>query len=239
MAEAQLEGRMRLRPTAILCASEVLTPAIRRRVAEAFGSEPFDVYGATETATVACECAAHRGLHLFEDLVVSEVVDERDHPVPIGQPGARVLVTVLFARTLPLIRYAMSDAPILQAGACACGRPYALLAGVEGRADETLRLPGKAGGEVAVHPVVFYRVMEAATGHEWQVVREASGLRVDVALAAQVDAAAVTAGITAALERAGVAPVPIALRAVARVERGKSGKAARVRSEARPDHTRA
>ena len=48
-------------------------------------------------------------MHLFEDLVITEVVDADNRPVPPGQYGAKVLVTVLFSRTLPLIRYEMSD----------------------------------------------------------------------------------------------------------------------------------
>ena len=53
-------------------------------------------------------------MHLFEDLVITEVVDADNQPVPPGEYGAKVLVTVLFSRTLPLIRYEMSDS--LQVG---------------------------------------------------------------------------------------------------------------------------
>jgi hypothetical protein len=36
------------------------------------------------------------GMHLFEDLVITEVVDPDNQPVPPGEYGAKVLVTVLF-----------------------------------------------------------------------------------------------------------------------------------------------
>ena len=51
----------------------------------------------------------HKGLHLFEDLVITEVVDEKNRPVSPGAYGDKVLMTVLFGRTQPLIRYGMSD----------------------------------------------------------------------------------------------------------------------------------
>ena len=37
------------------------------------------------------------------------MVDERNRPVPAGELGAKVLVTVPFSRTQPLLRYEMSD----------------------------------------------------------------------------------------------------------------------------------
>jgi phenylacetate-CoA ligase len=35
-------------------------------------------------------------MHLFEDLVMTEVVDEDNRPVPPGVYGTKVLVTALF-----------------------------------------------------------------------------------------------------------------------------------------------
>jgi phenylacetate-CoA ligase len=62
-------------------------------------------------------------MHLFEDLVITEVVDEGNRPVPLGVYGEKVLVTVLFSRTLPLIRYELSDSvrPSISPY-CPCGR---------------------------------------------------------------------------------------------------------------------
>jgi phenylacetate-CoA ligase len=121
LAEEQLAGRLRLAPRAVMCSSEVLTPDSRARIRSAFGVEPFNVYAATEPAGVAAECERHR-LHLFEDLVITEVVDDRNRPVPVGEVGAKVLVTVLFSRTQPLIRYEMSDTISLSESHCECGR---------------------------------------------------------------------------------------------------------------------
>ena len=89
--------------------SQVLTDSTRRLAAAAWGRSPYNVYAATETSGIAAERGEHDGMHLFEDLVITEVVDADNQPVPPGEYGAKVLVTVLFSRTVPLIRYEMSD----------------------------------------------------------------------------------------------------------------------------------
>jgi phenylacetate-coenzyme A ligase PaaK-like adenylate-forming protein len=132
LADEQAAGRLRIRPRAVMCSSEMLTGESRRRIHQAFGVEPFDVYAATETAGVAAECE-RRNKHLFEDLLIIEMVDDRNRPVPPGETGAKLLVTVLFSRTQPLIRYEMSDRLSLSPDACPCGRTFGLVGGVDGR----------------------------------------------------------------------------------------------------------
>jgi phenylacetate-CoA ligase len=231
LAEEKLAGRLHIQPRAVMCASEVITPGARARVKEAFGVEPFDVYGATETATVASECEHHKGMHLYDDLVITEIVDEHGYPVPPGTYGARVLVTVLFSRTLPLIRYEMSDSPAYSTLTCRCGRPFALISGVQGRADETLRLPGASGVEISVHPVVFHKLLETVSGHGWQVVLEDARLRVEVVTDGPLDGAALATSIDVELKRIGVTPPPVVVERVGAIRRGLSGKAPLVRSE--------
>jgi phenylacetate-CoA ligase len=137
------------------------------------------VYAATEPAGIASECEQHRGMHLFEDLVITEVVDENNKPVPPGVYGERVLVTVLFSRTMPLIRYEMSDSVRLASSPhCPCGRPFALIDGIQGRAEDVLRFPAKSGGQVSVQPIIFHRVMDAVPAGGWQVAQGSEGLTV-------------------------------------------------------------
>ena len=109
LAEAQLADRLMIMPRFVFSASEVLTDSTRRLASVAWGRSPYNVYAATETSGIAAECGEHAGMHLFEDLVITEVVDADNQPVPPGEYGAKVLVTVLSSRTVPLIRYEMSD----------------------------------------------------------------------------------------------------------------------------------
>jgi phenylacetate-CoA ligase len=87
LAEEQLARRLRISPGFVFASSEVFTEQARRRVEEAWGEKAFEVYAATEPAGIASECEQHRGMHLFEDLVMTEVVDEMNMPVPPGVYG--------------------------------------------------------------------------------------------------------------------------------------------------------
>jgi phenylacetate-CoA ligase len=173
LAEEQLAGRLRISPGFVFSASEVLTNEAKWRTEKAWGRKPFDVYAATETAGIASECGLHRGMHLFEDLVITEVVDEQNRSVPPGVYGEKVLVTVLFSRTMPLIRYEMSDSvKLAEQPYCPCGRPFALIEDIQGRAEDVLRFPAVSGGEISVQPIVLHRVMDAVPSGGWQIVQE-------------------------------------------------------------------
>ena len=173
LADEQLAGRLRIQPGKTFTSSEVLTDETRRRVRLAWGDEPFNQYGATETADIAAEYKSCRHMHLFEDLVVVEVVDEHHQPVPPGTYGAKLLVTTLFSRTQPLIRYELNDSVRLATDTCPSGLPFAMLEGIQGRVEDALHLPARSGGRVAVQPLVFNRVMDILPVSGWQIVQEA------------------------------------------------------------------
>lgn len=173
LAEEQLAGRLRIRPQVVFTSSEVLTPQARQRVQQAWGDEPFDQYGATETADIAAEYRACRRMHLFEDLLLAEVVDDHNRPVPPGEYGAKVLITTLFSRTQPLIRYELNDSVRISTEEHACQLPFAVLENIQGRREDTLELPGRLGGRVTVQPLVFNRVMDVIPVSGWQVIQEA------------------------------------------------------------------
>lgn len=232
LAEEQLAGRLHIRPEAVFCASEVLTASTKARATEAWGRPPFEVYAATEPAGIASACPEGR-MHLYEDLVIPEVVDDDGRAVPVATSGARLLVTVLFSRTLPLLRYELDDRVRLSADTCPCGRPYGLLDGVEGRSDEVLDLPAPGGGTRALHPVVFHQVLEPVPAHGWQVVDRGTELEVLVARpGADFDPEGVTRRLEAALAQAGVVAPPIRVHAVDAIPRGATAKSRQVRREA-------
>ena len=116
-------------------------------------------------------------MHFFDDLVISEVVDEQYRPVPRGEYGAKILVTTLFSRTQPLIRYELNDSVRVSAEPHDCGLPFAVLEGIQGRVENSLMLPAASGGEVLIRPLVINRIMDIVPVSGWQVVQQAdSGL---------------------------------------------------------------
>jgi phenylacetate-coenzyme A ligase PaaK-like adenylate-forming protein len=178
LADEQLTGRLHIVPQVIFTISEVLTDETRRDVERAWGKPPFDQYGATEAGGIAAECEHHCGMHLYEDLVITEVVDKDHRPVPPGFYGDKLLITVLFNYAQPLIRYELSDSVRLASEPCLCRRPFARIAAIQGRTEDILYFPTATGGEVAVHPYAFERVMDRVPASGWQVLQEDDGLRV-------------------------------------------------------------
>lgn len=230
LAEEQAAGRLAIAPRAVMSASEVLTPDARARIHAAFGVDPTDVYGATETAGIASQCERRR-MHLYEDLLIVEVVDEDSRPVPAGTMGARLLVTVLFSRTQPLIRYELTDRVAMSADACPCGRPFALVEAIEGREEDVLRMTGRGGRTVAVHPNVFHAVLEPISVAAWQVVQEDDGVRVLLAGAAPaVTSDGVGRLVRDALVSTGVEEPRVQVDLVEAIPRTKLGKAPLIRA---------
>lgn len=225
LADEQRAGRLAIRPISVIASSEVITAELRERVRRAFGSELFEVYAATEPAGVASHCDLH-ALHLYEDLVIAEVVDEHERPVPAGSYGDHLLVTVLFSRTMPLIRYAMSDSVQLSSATCPCGRPFGLIEAIQGRREDLLRLAGRGADHVIVQPNVFHRVMEPLPVHGWQIVQEPSILRIRVVdTEREVDDASLVAALERALADVGAVAPRIVVERVDAIARTRLGKA--------------
>jgi phenylacetate-CoA ligase len=227
LADEQMAGRLRIAPSHCATSAEVLTAETRRRVREAWGVRVFETYGATEYAPIAAECAAGRR-HLFEDGAVIENVDERGRPVPPGEMGDRVLLTIFNRRTQPLIRYEISDMLRVSNAACECGRPFRCLEEIEGRQEDVLYFRSRVQSEtlIAVHPNVFHRLLETVPAAGWQVVHDDWGITVN--LTGLRDDAAVSrieSEVRQLLEAEEVEVPPVRVNRVAELRRGKTGKA--------------
>ncbi len=224
LAEEQHGGRLAICPQGVVSASEVLTEETRGRLRAAFGVEPTNVYGATETAGIASECRQGR-LHRYEDLVIAEIVDEQNRPVAPGEFGSKLLVTVLFSRSQPLIRYEMSDRVQAVTGECPDGLPFALIGGIDGRKEDVLTLAG-----VTVHPNIFHEVLERLEVAGWQVIDEGDRLLVLLAHPAPgIDLSTIRDRIVSALAAIGVRGVDVEMRGVDTIPRTALGKAPLIR----------
>jgi putative adenylate-forming enzyme len=227
LANEQIGGRLHIRPLAAMSASEVLTAESRERIRRAWGVNAFDVYAATEPAGIASECEQHTGLHLYEDLVLTEIVDEENRAVPAGTFGAKVLVTVLFRTTQPLIRYEISDRVAAVEGVCACGRPFLRIASVEGRQEDVLTMArGVQGTTAKVHPNVFHEPLDVLPVGAWQVVQTGpAAVRILVTEANGIDDEAVIGAVRSSLRRVGVSEATVRIERVREIPRTALGKA--------------
>ncbi len=182
LALEQLEGRLRIAPLVVCTTSEVRTEEMNANIRAAWGVEPFDLYGTTESL-YAGDCEHHQGMHVFEDLGLMEVLDEHGDPVPDGVTGAKLLVTSFIKRTQPLLRYEISDMVARTTARCPCGRPLARMVSVEGRSDDVLHLAGADGRTVAVHPLTLRSPMAVLSElRQYKIVHDDDGLHVLVVL---------------------------------------------------------
>ena len=223
LAEEQLDGRLRIAPTVVGTSSEVLTAEMRRRIRDAWGVEPIDFYGTTEAAVPAASRQGQAGMDILEDLVVLEVVDRHDQPVPPGTPGHKVLLTNLVNHTQPLIRYELTDSVTLAEGPNPLGLPYARIAAVDGRSDDIITFPAAGGGEVAVHPLRLRAPFTAlAEVRQYQIRHDHAGLHVRVVLQESAPAdtpARVRATLVEELRAAGALPPPVEVVPVPEIQR--------------------
>jgi phenylacetate-CoA ligase len=232
LADEQLEGRLEIDPEMIVTTSEVQTDDIVRRMAAAWDQRPANAYASTEAPGIAIESRDHVRMHVCEESLVLEVVDDSGRPVPPGEPGNNVLLTNLVNRAQPLIRYELSDSVVLASGPDPTGRPYSRVERVDGRSDDILRFPARDGGEVAVHPhrlrAPFSVLLDVRA---YQIVNEPDCLRVRIVPRDPAPAELperVRAAISRALDAAGAAPAEIRVEPVAEIER-EGGHAAKVK----------
>ncbi len=122
-----------INPRWIATIGSILTKPLRKLLEETFNAEVFEVYGATESGTIAFQC--HKGCyHVISDLVYPEFF-KNGKPVESKEPG-KLVITKLYGRGTPIIRYdAVNDivAPLYKK--CTCGIPGVLLHKVYGRDD--------------------------------------------------------------------------------------------------------
>ncbi len=223
LAERQLAGELRIAPRLLGTSGEVLSTEMRERIVAAWGRRPFNYYGASETGLMATECDRHAGLHLLDDQVQLEVVDDEYRPVAPGEPGSRLLLTNLFNRTQPLIRYELNDLLTVSADPCPCGRPFPLLTSIEGRSDDVLEMPAVAGDTIKVHPLTLRSPMAGVGAlSEYRIVYRAGELRVKAVLAGadgQQACREIETGLGAALAERGVRVPPILVESVTEIPR--------------------
>ena len=228
LADAQVAGRLAIGPSQVFTGGERLAPRARDVIRSAWGVEPFDQYLTTEAGFVAIECPAHDGLHVLDDHVVVELVDADGRPVPPGVDSARVLLTVLGSRTVPLIRYELGDVASWAEGPCGCGRPGPRLGAIATGERQLLRLPTASGGDVLVHPVAVTAVLDPAPVAGYQVVHEGRRVRALIASPpAGFETGELARRLESALDRCGAA-VHVEVVVVETLPRSPSGKAAMV-----------
>jgi phenylacetate-coenzyme A ligase PaaK-like adenylate-forming protein len=127
-------------PRLVLCYAESLTAADATIIERAFRAPVVNHYSAQEMPHLAQSCPDNPTLlHVNSERAIVRVVRSDGRPAEVGETGD-VVLTDLWNEVMPLINYAIGDraAP---GGPCPCGRGFATLARIEGRASELIRTP--------------------------------------------------------------------------------------------------
>lgn len=156
---------------AINCVSEAFTDVAARSIEGAFGTKVLHSLGSTDVGTVGGECTFQRGMHLYEDWVIYEVLRDGE---PVGPSEVGELVaTVLRNDAMPLVRYATGDIVELADGErCECGSSFTRVRKMLGRQEDWLQT---ADGSL-LPPFDVAEEVEARLGmREYQIVQRGIG----------------------------------------------------------------
>lgn len=129
---------------AAICGAEPWTENMRREIEEKLHLKAYDIYGLSEILGpgVAADCEYHKGLHVYEDHFVPEIINpETLEPCKEGEVGELVFTTIT-KEALPLFRYRTKDLTSITYDKCECGRTMARISRFKGRSDDMLIIRG-------------------------------------------------------------------------------------------------
>ncbi|HZE38186.1 MAG TPA: hypothetical protein VE172_05175 [Stackebrandtia sp.] len=195
LAGEQEAGRLRIAPVRVALQGEGLPDKEYERIARAFGCQVSSSYGCNECVVLSYQCG-EGWYHINEDWVIFEPVDADHSPTPPGELSHTVLLSTLFKREQPILRYDLGDSVIQRPGPCACGSPF-MAVKVRGRASSVLTFPTADGRSVDIVPLLLETAVERVGGIElFQIVQAAPEvLRVRLLTVDGRDAAAVGASV--------------------------------------------
>lgn len=146
---------------AIVTTGEMLIPMYREGIERNFGCEVFNNLGGNDGGYESYECHFHDGFH-YNDLQSVLEVDSSDN---YGE--GRLIITNLWNKSTPFIRYEIGDLVTLRNSPCPCGAPFPMISSIRGRTADILTF---ANGKSLSGPALtlIFGEMEI---DGWQVVQ--------------------------------------------------------------------
>ena len=121
-----------------LVSGDACPEAVMQACEQLLSSRLFPHYGSREMALGgAICCQAHAGMHLRENHVIAEIIDDAGRPLPPGEVG-ELVITTIGMEAMPLIRYRTGDYTRTLPGRCPCGSEVLRLDTVTRRGGEAL-----------------------------------------------------------------------------------------------------
>jgi len=142
-----------INPQVLSSTTETLLPHHREYLTRIFKAPIYDQYGCGELSAISYECKAHNGLHVNQEHIICEILDDNNQPV-IDISG-KVVGTDLDNFIMPFIRYENGDISSISSKKCSCGINQPLMNSIDGRSVDTIIL--KTGQKV--HGVFFTDIL--------------------------------------------------------------------------------
>lgn len=140
--EMGVKDQIRLKST--INGAEPWTEAMRIQIEERLNIKAFDIYGLSELMGpgVANDCEYHKGMHIFEDYFLPEIIDPNSKESLADDVTGELVLTNLNKEGMPLLRYRTRDLTSISHEVCDCGRTTARLSRFKGRSDDMLIIRG-------------------------------------------------------------------------------------------------
>ena len=118
----------------------------------------YSTYASTEMAASFTECRYGVGGHHHPELLIVELLDDKDEPVSDGDPG-ELTITTLGVEGMPLLRFKTGDICSGHYEPCKCGRNTMRVGPVIGRKNQMIKYKG-----TTLYPPALYDILENIDG---------------------------------------------------------------------------
>jgi phenylacetate-CoA ligase len=165
--------------------AEPHSEGMRKKIEDSYNMDAYNSYGLSEMngPGVAFECTEKKGMHVWEDSFLMEVIDPRTlKPVPEGEEGELVF-TALTREGMPLIRYRTRDLASVYPDPCPCGRTHRRMSRISGRSDDMLIVKGVNMFPMQIETVLM-RFPEI--GRNYQIILETRGHMDDLIIEVEI-----------------------------------------------------
>ncbi|MCL4492464.1 MAG: hypothetical protein M1510_11325 [Nitrospirae bacterium] len=140
-----------------ICTGERLFDYQRNLIESALGCPVVNEYGATECGIIAFECR-HRTMHILSQTIFLETIRPDGSRAHADEEGD-VVITELYSRSIPFIRYKTGDRAALSDESCACGRDTPVIKNISGRIDDFIIRPD---GKYVYDAILAYAMKDYA-----------------------------------------------------------------------------
>jgi phenylacetate-CoA ligase len=138
--------------------------ALAKKISDKWNIKLFSTYASTEMSTAFTECSHGVGGHHHPELIIIEVLDEKNKPVAHGESG-ELTFTTLGIEAMPLIRFKTGDIVKLHTEPCLCGRNTSRVGPVIGRKQHMIKYKG-----TTLYPPAMNDVLNDIVGIENYII---------------------------------------------------------------------